>query len=68
MTGDEAYLDVAYRTWEFIKANFIDQEYGEWFRTVRADGRPNTREAKASVWNSPYHNSRLGFEMDVRLR
>lgn len=68
MTGDEAYLDVACRTWDFIKANFVDREYGEWFRTVRADGRPNTREAKASVWNCPYHNSRLGFEMDVRLR
>jgi len=68
LTGDESYLDVAYRTWDFIKMNLIDKEHGEWFRGVSADGRPNAREAKASVWNCPYHNSRLGFEMDLRLR
>lgn len=67
LTGDEKYLEVAYKTWDFVKEHLVDKEYGEWFRTVRSDGRPNMREAKASLWNCPYHNSRLGYEIDRRL-
>lgn len=68
LTGKQAYLDSAWRTWNFIKSKMIDQEYGEWFRTVQADGTPRYDEPKASMWNCPYHNSRMGFEIDRRLR
>lgn len=67
LTGKQSYLDSARRTWEFIKTRMIDKEYGEWFRNVSEDGAPRTGEPKASMWNCPYHNSRMGFEIDKRL-
>ena len=29
---------------------------------------PRYKEPKASMWNCPYHNSRMGFEIDTRLK
>ncbi|MCD8182216.1 MAG: AGE family epimerase/isomerase [Bacteroides sp.] len=68
LTGKQSYLDSASRMWEFIKAKVIDKEYGEWFRTVEENGTPRYKEPKASMWNCPYHNSRMGFEIDTRLK
>lgn len=68
LTGKQTYLDSAIRTWNFIKERMIDKEYGEWFRTVSEKGTPRYKEAKASMWNCPYHNSRMGFEIDRRLK
>ena len=48
--------------------NLLGKEYGEWFRTVLEDGTPRYKEPKASMWNCPYHNSRMGFEIDTRLK
>jgi len=67
LTGKRGYLDSAFRTWEFIKTKMIDKQYGEWFRTVSEDGTPSYDEPKASMWNCPYHNSRMGFEIGARL-
>ena len=67
ISGDKKYFDAAARTWDFIKNNFIDREYGEWFRNLKEDRTPVTREAKASTWNCPYHNMRMGFEAVARL-
>jgi len=67
LTGNETYLEHAKRFWEFIKTYHVDNEYGEWFRSLSLDGKPNLKEAKVSLWNCPYHNSRMGFEVDVRL-
>lgn len=64
LTGKPSYLDSALRTWNFIKEKMIDRECGEWFRTVSADGTPRYNEPKASLWNCPYHNSRMGFVAD----
>ena len=68
LTGQQSYLDAAARTWEFIKSRMIDKEYGEWFRTVEEDGTPRYKEPKSSMWNCPYHNSRMGFEIETRLK
>lgn len=68
LTGKQSYFDAASRTWEFIKSRMIDKEYGEWFRTVEEDGTPRYKEPKSSMWNSPYHNSRMGFEIEARLK
>lgn len=68
LTGKQVYLDAASRTWEFIKLRMIDKEYGEWFRTVEEDGTPRYKEPKSSMWNCPYHNSRMGFEIEARLK
>ncbi len=68
LTKDPAYLEHALRTWNFITNYMVDKEYGEWFRTVFEDGTPLYQETKASMWNCPYHNSRMGFEIDMRLK
>lgn len=68
LTGQEKYLEQAASFWHFIKTYMIDREHGEWFRTVLEDGTAQVREPKASMWNCPYHNSRMGFEIDSRLK
>lgn len=68
ITGKKRYLNQAKTTWNFIRSQMIDKTYGEWFRTVNADGTPRLDEPKASPWNCPYHNSRMGFEIDRRLQ
>ncbi len=67
ITGQRKYFDAAARTWEFVKDNFIDREYGGWFKNLSADRRPDMHDAKASIWNCPYHNSRMGYEILSRL-
>ena len=67
LTGHREYLHQAQRTWHFIKTYMIDREQGEWFRTVTEEGEPRLNEPKASLWNCPYHNSRMAFEADCRL-
>lgn len=67
VTGDRKYFDAAKKTWEYIRTHFIDRENGEWFRRLSAEGEPFLREPKASEWNCPYHNSRMGYEALKRL-
>ena len=67
ITGDEKYFKAACRTWDYIKSHFIDKENGEWFKRLDSEGNPSVREPKASEWNCPYHNSRVGFEAIRRL-
>lgn len=66
ISGDRKYFDAAVGTWNFIKENFVDERHGGWHKSVREDGTPE-REPKASLWNGPYHNSRLAFELISRL-
>jgi mannobiose 2-epimerase len=67
ISGDKKFLDAAVRSWEYIKAYFIDKEYGEWYRDVHPDGTAETRRGKADQWRCPYHNSRMGFEVISRF-
>ena len=66
ITGQKKYFDAAAKTWNFIKNHFVDKENGGWFKGLTEDGKP-TREPKISMWNCPYHNSRLAFELIHRL-
>ncbi|MCR4860221.1 MAG: AGE family epimerase/isomerase [Bacteroidales bacterium] len=66
ITGQARYLDAAERTWDFIRTHFIDSVHGGWHMGLAPDGAP-AREPKASLWNCPYHNARLGFELRTRL-
>lgn len=68
ITGEERYMDAAWKTWTWIRLHLIDYEYGEWYKTVREDGTPVIRAPKASMWKCPYHNSRMGFEIYTRIR
>ncbi|MBP7871195.1 MAG: AGE family epimerase/isomerase [Parabacteroides sp.] len=67
ISGNEHYLHAADKTWEWVKARMIDKEHGEWFRSVTPEGMPDLKTPKASMWNCPYHNSRMGFELFLRL-
>ena len=67
ISRNEHYLHAADKTWEWVKARMIDKEHGEWFRSVTPEGMPDLKTPKASMWNCPYHNSRMGFELFLRL-
>ena len=66
ITGNKKYFDAATRVWNYAKCHFVDNSNGGWFKALTADGKPK-REPKVSMWNCPYHNSRMAFELSVRL-
>ena len=67
ITGDRKYFDAARKCWDFTRTHFVDEQVGGWFKDISADGTALARGAKASVWNCPYHNSRMGYEVVARL-
>lgn len=65
--GDEAALDKAEKCWNYIKAQLIDWDNGEWFWSRRSDGTLNVADDKAGFWKCPYHNSRMCLEVIERV-
>lgn len=67
--GDVDALKKAIKTWEFIKAHFIDYTNGEWYWSIKEDGTINRTENgdKAGFWKCPYHNSRMCMEIIERF-
>jgi mannobiose 2-epimerase len=61
-TGNESYVDRADVLWRWMRKNMIDSEYGEWFRTVRPDGKIERTFDKFDLWKCPYHNVRTGIQ------
>ena len=66
--GDSSGLENALMCWEFIKANIIDRENGEWFWSLRSDGTVNRTDDKAGFWKCPYHNGRMCMEIIERIK
>ena len=66
ITGDKKYFDTAWKNWEFVKAYFVDDKVGGWFKTITKDCQP-ANEPKANEWHGPYHNSHFAFEIIDRL-
>ena len=66
ITGASKYLDAASKCWDVASKYFIDNQHGGWHKIIRADFEP-VKAAKASEWNCPYHNSRMGYEIKERL-
>ncbi len=64
-TGDEKYLELAVNVWEYIKSNLLNLE-GEWWWSIKADGRVNKAGDRAGMWKCPYHNSRMCVEVMSR--
>ena len=67
ITGERRYFDAAQRNWAFVRTHFIDRTHGGWYKALARDASPALREPKASLWNCPYHNARMGFELRERL-
>ncbi len=64
---DHDALDIACKSWEFIKNELIDQENGEWFWGSYLDHTVNRQEDKAGFWKCPYHNGRMCMEIIERF-
>ena len=61
-------LENALMCWDFIKANLIDCDNGEWFWSLKADGTVNRTDDKAGFWKCPYHNGRMCLEIIERTQ
>lgn len=68
ISGDERWLHVAERLWEFIETHLVDRTHGEGFRSVTRDRQPMPQYEKAGFWKCPYHNGRACLEIYERLR
>lgn len=68
ITGQEKYFDAAVKNWNFCCEHFIDSENGGWFKELDANYLPVPSSPKLSIWNCPYHNARMGYEIVARLK
>lgn len=66
LTGEQMFLDAAFKTWSYVKTHFIDKENGGWFKELTLNGTP-LNVPKVGEWNCPYHHSRMAFELAERL-
>ena len=67
LSKDEAYAMKTLAAWEFIKANIIDTEEGEWHWSVSSTGKVDNNNDKAGFWKCPYHNGRMCLELMTRI-
>jgi mannobiose 2-epimerase len=67
LTGEEAFLAAAERTWSFVERFLIDRVHGEWRWRVRRDGTAIPGLPKVEPWKCPYHNSRAALEVADRV-
>ena len=64
LTGDEKYLQIADKLWEYIKEYVIDKRSGsEWFWDLNASNEPESRKPIVEPWKCPYHNGRMCMEI-----
>lgn len=67
LTGDETYLKVVLKNWEFIKKHILDTKNGEWHWGLNVDYSLIQKD-KAGFWKCPYHNSRACIEIINRIK
>ena len=67
LTGEEKYLDIVFKNWDFIKNHILDTKKGEWFWGVYRDYSLIEKD-KAGFWKCPYHNSRACLELINRIK
>ncbi len=67
LTGNERYLNIVLRSWDFTKQYILDKEKGEWFWGVYRD-YSSIEKDKAGFWKCPYHNSRACLELINRIK
>ncbi|WP_428330420.1 AGE family epimerase/isomerase [Mucilaginibacter sp.] len=67
IAGDEKYLDIAIKNWDFVKHKILDKTKGEWFWGIEGDGGLMENQDKAGLWKCPYHNSRACMEIIKRI-
>jgi mannobiose 2-epimerase len=50
-----------------IDTQFIDHQFGDWYKSVDLQGKPILTAYKVGPWECPYHHIRACFEMVERL-
>jgi len=73
LSGQEHFLDQAYRIWEYIEEKIVDRVHGEWHAKLSPAGVPYLEKEDSDAclvgpWKCPYHNSRVCYEMMERLK
>jgi mannobiose 2-epimerase len=67
ITGDEKYMAIVKKNWQYIKAKILDRKNGEWLWGRDENGEIMKSEDKAGIWKCPYHNSRACMEIIKRI-
>ena len=67
LSNNQQYLNIAIKTWAFVKDNILDKANGEWFWGIDQNGAVMQGEDKAGLWKCPYHNSRACLEIIRRI-
>ena len=63
LTGNNSYLVMLEKCWNFIREHIVDHKNGEWFWRTNKDGVAYTIDDKVGFWKCPYHNSRALMEV-----
>lgn len=66
LTGNEMYLEIVLKNWNFIQNHILDKQNGEWFWGIYRDNSVIEKD-KAGFWKCPYHNSRACLELINRI-
>ena len=68
ITGDEKYLAIVEKNWQYTKAKILDKKNGEWLWGINENGEAMKGEDKTGIWKCPYHNSRACMELIKRIK
>ncbi len=66
LSGDPRFVQASLRCWDFIDANVIDHQRGEWYNLLARNLTVLSHD-KVSLWKCPYHDGRTCLEMVDRL-
>jgi mannobiose 2-epimerase len=67
ITGEEKYLNIVEKNWQYVKAQILDTQTGEWYWGREKNGAIMQGEDKIGLWKCPYHNSRACIEIIKRI-
>lgn len=67
LTGNQEYLEIVFKNWNFIQKHILDSKNGEWFWGIYSDYSLIQKD-KAGFWKCPYHNSRACLELINRIK
>lgn len=68
VSGEQRFLEHAFRAWQFIQQHILDKQNGEWFWGVKDDYSIMEDEDKIGFWKCPYHNARACMEIIKRIQ
>ncbi len=67
-TKKEKYLEWFFKTLDYCKKNFADDQYGEWYGYLRRDGKPTLPACKGSTFKGPFHLPRMLSMADILIK